>query len=404
MSAPTVSFDPTSDAVLQQTRYEVYRYMREHAPVYEIPGFDRPYRMLFRYADAVAVLRSPAFVREAKNAGHEIAVQDGMRPIRELLSTWMLLRDPPDHTRLRALVSKAFTPRTVEKLRGFIRETAEGLLDRMAQRGRESDLLQDFAGPLPVMVIARLLGAPVEDAERFRAWARWIATYLGSWEGAPPEAAHAALEMAEYMRALLEERRLSPRDDLVSALLAAEESGNRLSHEEVVGTAVMLLTAGHETTVNLIANGTYALLKNPDAMRELRGSLDSPEAMAIAVEELLRFDAPVQMTARHCREEIEIGGVRFRRGDVAGPVFGSANRDPAQFPDPDRLDVRRRPNEHLAFGHGQHYCVGAGLARLEGQIAIGALLRRFPELSLVEEPRYVRNMAFRALEGLRVAW
>lgn len=404
MSAAAPSFDPTSDAVLQQTRYEVYRFMREHAPVYEIPGLHPPYRMLFRYADAVAVLRSPAFVREAKNAGRELVVPDSMRPIRELLSTWMLLRDPPDHTRLRALVSKAFTPRTVERLRGFIEDTARALLDRMAQRGHESDLLQDFAGPLPVMVIARLLGAPVEDADRFRTWARWIATYLGSWEAAPPEAARAALEMAEYMRALLKERRRSPKDDLMSALLAAEESESRLSHDEVVGTAAMLLTAGHETTVNLIANGTYALLDNPDALRDLRASLDDPDAMALAVEELLRFDSPVQMTARHCREDVEIGGVRFRRGDVAGPVLGSANRDPTQFPEPDRLDLRRRPNEHLAFGHGQHYCVGAGLARLEGQIAIRELLRRFPTLSLVEEPRYVRNMAFRALEGLHVAW
>lgn len=404
MSAAALAFDPTSDAVLQHSRYEVYHHMREHAPIYEIPGFDPPYRMLFRYADALAVLRSPAFVREARNAGKEIVVPERMRPIQQLLSTWMLLRDPPDHTRLRALVSKAFTPRTVEKLRGFITETAEALLDRMAERGGQSDLLQDFAGPLPVMVVARLLGAPADDAERFRAWAQWIATYLGSWEGAPPEAARAALEMAEYMAALLADRRRSPRDDLISALLAAEESGNRLTHEEVVGTAVMLLTAGHETTVNLIANGTYALLKNPDALRELRASLDSPEAMAAAVEELLRFDSPVQMTARHCREETVIGGVRFRRGDVAGPVLGSANRDPAQFPNPDRLDVRRHPNDHVAFGHGPHYCVGAGLARLEGQIGIGALLRRFPELSLAEEPRYVRNMAFRALEGLRVAW
>lgn len=401
MGARAASFDPTSDA-LHQERYGAYRFMREHAPIYEVPDSPIPIRILFRYRDVAAVLKSPAFVREARNAGRELPFRDETLSIRQILSTWMLLRDPPDHTRLRGLVSKAFTPRAVEALQGFVEQTAEHLLDRVEAWG-EMDLLREFASPLPVMVIARLLGVPDEDRELFRKWAQLIAAYLGAWsiEDVPPEAPKAALEMAEYMRELLDERRRAPREDLISALLAAEESGNRLTHDEVVGTAIMLLTAGHETTVNLIANGTYALLRNPDQMERLRRS---PELMPTAVEELLRYDSPVQMTARHCATPTEIGGVRFERGQAVLLMLGSANRDPEQFVEPDRLDVGRAPNDHLAFGHGAHYCVGAGLARLEGRVAFSALLRRLPGLRLREEPRYVRNVAFRALERLPVAW
>ncbi|BAS26911.1 cytochrome P450 [Limnochorda pilosa] len=401
MADAAVLFDPNSEALLQE-RYSVYRLMRERAPVYEVPGFGFPVRMLFRYDDVGAVLKSPAFVRQARNAGRELPVREEMLPIQQIFATWMLLRDPPDHTRLRALVSKAFTPRTVQEMAGFIQKTAEALLDRVAGQST-FDLLRDFASPLPVMVIARLLGAPDEDRELFRGWAQLIAAFLGAWsiDDVPPESPRAALEMAGYMRRLLDERRRSPREDLLSALLAAEEDGNRLTHDEVIGTAIMLLTAGHETTVNLIANGTYALLKNPDQVERLRRS---PELLPLAVEELLRYDSPVQMTARHCARPAEVGGVPFERGTGVFLVLGSANRDPGSFPDPDQLDVGRTPNNHLAFGHGIHYCVGAGLARLEAEIAFASLLPRLPVLALREEPRYVANMAFRALEALPVAW
>lgn len=401
MSTSPVVFDPTSDALLQE-RYGVYRTMREHAPVYPVSGAPFPIRVLFRYRDVAAVLKSPAFVREARNAGHELPVREETRRIRELLATWMLLRDPPDHTRLRGLVSKAFTPRAVAAMEGFIRQTAEALLDRMQGQG-EADLLRDFAEPLPVIVITRLLGAPDEDRERFRRWARIIAAYLGAWsaEDVPPEVSAAAVEMADYMGALLERRRREPGEDLISALLVAEEGGHRLSHDEVIGTAIMLLTAGHETTVNLIANGTYALLRHPQELERLRRS---PELVPLAVEELLRYDSPVQMTARHGATPVEIGGVHWQRGDAVLLMLGSANRDPEAFPDADRLDVGRQPNEHLAFGHGAHYCVGAGVARLEGRVAFTVMLERLRGLRLVREPRYVPNVAFRALESLPVAW
>ena len=401
MAASPAVFDPTSDALLQE-RYGVYRAMREQAPVYPVPGMGFPVRVLFRYRDVAAVLKSPAFVREARHAGHEMPVQGETERIRELLATWMLLRDPPDHTRLRGLVSKAFTPRAVAAMEGFIRQTASALLDRIQGQGA-ADLLREFAEPLPVIVITRLLGAPDEDRERFRTWARLIAAYLGAWsaDDVPPQVSAAAVEMAEYMGALLDRRRREPGEDLISTLLLAEEGGSRLSHDEVIGTAVMLLTAGHETTVNLIANGTYALLRNPEELERLRRS---PELVPLAVEELLRYDSPVQMTARHCAEPVEIGGVHWQRGEAAILMLGSANRDPEAFPEPDRLDVGRQPNEHLAFGHGAHYCVGAGLARLEGRVAFSVLLERLPGLRLQREPRYVRNLAFRALESLPVAW
>lgn len=397
---PGPLFDPSSEAFLQE-RYGVYRLLRDEAPVIFPMGRESGIGMAFRYDDVATILRSPDFVRQRSNAGVEVPPPpDQYRPITELLQTWMLLRDPPDHTRLRGLVSKAFTPKVAESMRDFISATAHHLLD-LAEGQATMDLMAAYAGPLPVIVIAKMLGVPDDDRALFRKWAQYIAAYLGGFaeDSLPAEAPAAFLDMADYVRRLIAERRREPQDDLITALIAAEENNQRLSAEEVVGTVIMLLTAGHETTVNLIGNGVYALLRHPEEWERLQRT---PDLLPTAVEELLRFDAPVQMSARSCRSDTELSGVPIKRGDAIYTVFGSANRDGSVFTDPDRLDLGRDPNPHLSFGHGAHYCVGAALARLEGQIALDVLRQRHPGLRLEQEPRYVPNMAFRGLESLIV--
>jgi cytochrome P450 len=380
--------------------YPTYHRLRAEDPVHFSPlGF----WVLTRYDDVVAALRDPRLAKEAINA--IVAARIGATPT-PVTSLSMLDRDPPDHTRLRGLVNKAFTPRVVETLRPRIQALVDDLLDRVQGVG-SMDLMEQFAYPIPVVVICEMLGVPLEDHERFKGWGLDLARGLDSIL-LPPEsdvmkrsfaARHA---LAQYFRDLIAARRKSPRADLLSALIAAEEAGDKLTEEELLATCVLLLIAGHETTVNLIGNGTLALLRHPDQLRRLR---ESPDLIVTAVEELLRFDGPVQRTARVPNADLTIGGRKIGAGEMVMPFIAAADRDPAQFPDPDRLDLGRTDNRHIAFGWGIHFCLGAPLARVEAQIAINTLVRALPKLALAtDKPDYRLSLTLRGLASLPVSF
>jgi cytochrome P450 PksS len=301
--------------------------------------------------------------------------------------------------RLRALVSKAFTPRIIERLRGRIEALCEELLDAM-ERERGTDLVAGYALPLPATVIAELLGVPAEDHARFHRWSNRLVSVSSGRDML--RALPAALAFVRYLRNLVERRRADPQDDLITALIRVEEAGDKLSEDELLAMAFLLLVAGHETTVNLIASGTLALLEHPEQTARLRRD---PSLVKPAVEELLRYTSPVEMaTERYAREDAEIGGRRIPRGELVLAVLGSANRDERHFEKPDVLDLARDPNRHLAFGRGGvHHCLGAPLARMEGQIALSALLRRFPGARLAMAPESLhwrRGLFLRGLEKL----
>jgi pimeloyl-[acyl-carrier protein] synthase len=380
--------------------YPFYRALREEDPVHQSPlGF----WVCTRYDDAVMILRDPRFGREgmAKRMEARLGLTQDTSRARD-----MLFQDPPDHTRLRALVSRAFTPRVVEVMRPHIQEIVDGLLDRV-DGARAMDVIEDLAYPLPVTVICEMLGVPAADQDIFKSWSTDIARSLDAAilpadSDAIPRGRDARLGLADYFRSLIATRRKDPKPDLLSALIAAEEEGNKLSEGELVSTCMLLLIAGHETTVNLIGNGLLALLQHPDQLRALR---DDPGLIQTGVEELLRFDGPVQRTGRMTTAEVEIGDKRIPRDAVVVSVIGAANRDPKQFADPDRLDVSRKDNRHIAFGFGIHFCLGAPLARLEGQIALGTLLRRMPKLALVSDvPEWRESSTLRGLKSLPVTF
>src|SRR5215216_5387642 len=311
----------------------------------------------------------------------------------------MLDLDDPDHRRLRTLVSKAFTPRLIERLRGRIEAICRDLLDVIGRR-RRTELVRDYALPLPATVIAELLGIPAKDQRRFHRWSNRIVSISSGrdvWRALP-----AALAFVRYLRKMSERRRLLPEDDLMSALVQAEEAGDRLSQDELLAMSFLLLVAGHETTVNLIASGTLALIEHPEQLENLKAD---PQLIKPAVEELLRYTSPIEIASeRYAREDLEVSKTEVPRGELVLAVLGSANRDEQYFEDPDALDLARHPNKHLAFGRGGvHHCLGAPLARMEGQIALSAFLRRFPEARLAMAPenlRWRRGLFLRGLEGL----
>ena len=393
-----VHFNPM-DPEFVADPYPTYHRLRAEDPVHHSPlGF----WVLTRYEDVVAALRDPRLVKEPIAAF--VAARFGAAMPAMGLS--MLDRDPPDHTRLRGLVNKAFTPRVVEALRPHIQKIVDGLLARVEGAGT-MDLIEEFAYPLPVTVICQMLGVPVEDRERFKQWGLDIARGLDAIL-LPPDsdvarrsvaARHA---LADYFRGLIAERRAAPRGDMLSDLIAAEEAGDKLREDELLATCILLLVAGHETTVNLIGNGTLALLRHPEQLRRLR---ENPGLIASAVEELLRYDGPVQRTARIPSADVTFDGLTIGKGEMVMPFIGAADRDPAQFPDPDRLDITRTDNRHIAFGWGIHFCLGAPLARVEGQIAIGTLVQRLPKLALAtDRPEYRQSLTLRGLTTLPVGF
>jgi pimeloyl-[acyl-carrier protein] synthase len=385
--------------------YAWYAQMRAEGVVnYTIPALPNAHLVLLsRHADVQAVLRDARFGRAGFRQGAANALGDG--PLLQSYSQWFLFQDPPDHTRLRGLVSKAFTPRAVANLRDKIEAVVEQLLDE--HTGQTSfDLMGGFAYQVPVLVICELLGVPQSDRGRFTDWSAALAKGLDILAVPDPEAVRrgneAAAGLTAYFRDLVGLRRRQPGDDLLTALIAAEEAGDRLTEDELLATCVLLFFAGHETTVNLIGNGMLALLRNPGEQERLR---QVPSLMSGAIEELLRYDSPVQRTGRVVVEDAEVNGRVYRQGQRVNMLIGAANRDPEQFADPDRLDVARsNASQHLSFAAGIHYCVGAPLARLEAQLAIAALLRRYAQLRLVgERPRWRPTFVLRGLRALEVA-
>ncbi len=354
--------------------------------------------LVTRYDDAVMVLRDP---RISKNVSSKMAY---VLRFAGPLADHMLNRDPPDHTRLRTLVSQAFTPRRIEQLRGRVQGICDELLD--AARPGDFDLVRDYALPIPLTVISELLGIPKEDRQRFHTLTRG-----GIAIGAPtgvmdvPIALPYVWLLMRYFRKLFAQRRAHPEDDLITAMVQAEEGGDRLSEDELMGMSILLLFAGYDTTVNLIGSGALALLEHP---RQRALLVEAPALAEPAVEEILRYTSPVEMTPpRLAREDVTIGSVTIRRGEMVSAVLGSANRDASQFREPDTFDITRDPNRHLSFGQGVHFCLGAPLARMEGQIALTTLFRRFPGLRLAqpsESLRWRKLLPLRGLEELPVAF
>ncbi len=381
---PFASWDPAAPD-FQADPHTVWARLRSEAPIYPRPQPDgRSSWMVTRHRDCVAVLRDPDC--SAEKFPSEVLQRLAADPdapfsvIARTVLGMMLVKDDPDHGRLRGLVNKAFTPRVISELRPRVQAVADELLDAAALRG-QLDAIADLGMPLPIIVIAELLGVPLVDRAHLKRWSDKLVRFLAGTirEMGLSEAARACVEMRAYMDRVFEQRRRAPRDDLISRLIAAREVEDRLTDDELFGTVVLILAAGHETTTNLIGNGLYTLLRHPGELARLRAR---PELIASAVEELLRFEGPVALTSRNPKRDYELDGRRIAKDDEICLVLAAANRDPAVFSEPDRVDLSRGENRHLGFGFGAHFCLGASLARLEGQIALGSIVARFPGLKL----------------------
>ena len=378
-----ISFDLTSSAV-RANPYELYERLRRKDPVHRMRLVNA--WALTGYEDAQTVLLDSKRFSSGENK-LEYA------PYRTMLDL-----DPPDHTRLRSLVSKAFTPRSVSALAPRVQQIVEALLNDLADKKR-FDLISEFAFPLPVIVIAEMLGIPAQDRDRFNVWSNDIALAV------EPILSHEEIGRVErssdaivkYFENIIAERRRRPEDDLLSALLVVEEEGERLSHDELLGTLMLLLVAGNETTRSLIGNGMLALLKNPAQLQRLR---DNPGLLDTAIDELLRYDSPVQLIIRVVLEDMEFNGRRLRAGQKVLILVGAANRDPAIFAAPSMLDIGREEKSHLSFGRGIHYCLGSPLALLEARFAFAGLLARFPSIQLLSEPEFRNQIVLRGVEEL----
>ncbi len=396
-------FDPWSPEFIAYP-YDAYAELREHAPVLHFEPTDQ--WIISRYVDVNALLRDRRLGRTYlhlathEEMGHE-PDPDHLEPFWRLIRNGMLDREPPDHTRLRRLVAKAFTPRRVEELRPTVQRMADELVARLVAEGG-GDLISVVAEPLPVAVIAELLGVPLADRHRLRPWSAAICGMyeLNPTREAADSAVRACVEFSDYLRQLSRARRTEPRDDLISALGQVVDAGDRLTEDELIGTCVLLLNAGHEATVNVTGNGWWALFRNPDQLAKLRAD---HSLLGSAIEELMRYDTPLQMFERWVFEDVEVCGRRIPRGAEVGLLFGSANHDPARFTEPDRLDLARADNPHLSFGAGIHFCLGAPLARIELTASFSSLLRHAPGLRLLAEPEWKPGYIIRGLRELQVA-
>ncbi len=375
--------------------------LRTSQPVYRTSLPDKtPVWLITRYEDVAALLKDERFVKNRRTAmtREKLRKLPWVPPMFRPLERNMLDLDPPDHTRLRALVHKAFTPNLIGQMRDRIQILADDLLEGVARKG-EMDLIDDYALPLPMTIITEILGVPTSDRDKFHKWSKAVVSL--SSPNATLRVIPSVWMFIRYLRRFIKRRRLDPQDDLISALIQAEEAGDKLSEDELLAMVFLLLIAGHETTVNLIGNGMLALLDHPDQMEKLRRN---PALIKTAVEELLRYSSPVFMsTERYAREDSRIQGVTIPCGGMTLGVIGSANRDESVFENADELSIAREPNRHLSFGQGIHFCVGAPLARLEAQIAINTLLRRMPDLKLsvaTDSLRWRPSMILRGLEGL----
>lgn len=401
-----------------QTRanpYPIYAELRKEAPVYPIQGQSgRRMWIVTRYEDVQTVLKDPRFIKNVREVatGEELAAIDAnlQSSAFRLLNYHLLNADPPDHTRLRSLITKTFTPRRVELLRPRIEQLTDELIDAMEGK-TEVDLIDAFAFPLPIRVISELMGLPIADRHKFREWTSMIVDRAGT-EAPEVNQRKGTQAFVSYLTQLVVERRNQPMSsdsdeskDLVTALIQTEEQGDKLSEEELISMLWILILAGHETTVNLIGNGMLALFQHPDQMEKLK---DNPELIKTAIEEFLRYNGPVEAaTLRYASENLELDGQKISRGDALWAALAGADRDPSEFANSDDLDVTRTNNQHLAFGYGIHYCVGAPLARLEGQIAFRKLLERKPTIHLAvpaEQLTWRPNMILHGLQSLPVAF
>ena len=372
-------FDPLlTSHEFAQNPYPTYHLLRREAPIYwsDLWGC----WILTRYRDIVSTLQNP---RRFSSVGRLTAamelpqdVREQVRPLVRHYSQGLINVDPPDHTRLRQLVHKAFLPGTVGAMAGYVEGIVERLIEEAQPRGK-MDIIWDFAYPLPVTVIARLMGVPPADHGKLKRWSGKIVEFMATPKPAPEvlmSSQDALLALQDYFRSTFRRRRVEPRDDLISALVAAEEAGERMTEEELISTCVTLLIGGHETTTYLISSGVLALIQHPEQLRKLRAN---PDGARMAVEEMLRYEGPFQRNRRLATEAVELDGHLIQKGQLVVQMLGAANRDPAVFPNPDSFDIERHPNRHVSFGHGPHFCIGAPLARLEAP-AINGLLRRLP--------------------------
>jgi cytochrome P450 len=391
--------DPTH----RQDPFPLYRRLRAEDPVHWSQRLGM--WVVTRYDDVVHMLLRPLqysvdrFRRIEKGF---LERRPDMADVAAIMRDWAVYQDPPRHTRLRGLLNHTFTPRHLEAMRPRIQAVVDDLLDRCDGQAA-IDFVSSFAFPLPATVIAALLGVPARDIAQIKTWSDQIAAYIGGTQAGKDnidEAKRGLLRTRDYFRDLVRSRRRAPGDDVLGMLLAAEESGDVLSEDEVVANCILLLFAGHETTTNLLANGLFHLLRNPVQHALLQ---EHPALVPCAVEELLRYDPPVAGTIRVVTEDVELRGRRIPAGASVAAMLASANRDPDHFDEPERLDVRRSPNRHLAFGHGIHFCLGAGLARMEAQIAFATLLRRGRLRLLDEAPAWKPQIFFRGLRRLHVA-
>jgi cytochrome P450 len=374
-------FSPTAKA----NPYPAFSLVRTHDPIHQLTTENEQNAwFITRYEDALAILKDQRFIKDARKLMTSEQLEQAQGSLHHMASMHMLSYDPPDHTRLRSLVNLSFTPRFVEQWRERIQTITDELIDAIQeQNATEIDLIDTFAFPLPIMVITEMLGVPSEDSLKFRAWSNALLD-VGNDPAQFERVQGQVIEFAMYLQNLISIKSQQATDDLVGRLLHTEADGDKLNEIELMGMIFLLLVAGHETTVNLIANGMLALLQHPDQKHMLQ---EDPALIKTAIEEFLRFHSPVAMaTNRWVGEDLEFGGKQMQRGDSVILSLAAANHDPAEFAHPDELDLTRKENRHVAFGMGIHYCLGAPLARLEGQIAIGTLLRRLPNLRLAVEP------------------
>lgn len=396
------------DPAFRADPYPVYAWFREHDPVHRgrrpTPGDgDGGWWYLFSYADIADVLKDPRFGRAIAPSLDELpppVPPNEQEPFWDMYARWTLALEPPDHTRQRRLLNRAFTGRVVEALRPFIVNRAASLLHTLNQRDR-FDIVADYAFPLTLSVIAELIGIPQRDLDRVKEWSLTIAAvldYKPTWE-IMAEGNRMTREFSAYLASIVAERRAHPSNGLLDRLLSAVEAKEGLDEEELISLCVMLLFAGHETTVNLISSGAYLLMTQPDQLMQFRSRLELTEP---AVDEFLRLHSPIQATTRIAYSDVEIGKQRIKRGEAVTLLLGSANRDPAIFPQPERLDITRRPNRHLAFGRGIHHCLGAPLAVAQGGIALRLLIKSCPGWRIADDPLWSDTFGFRGLQTLPV--
>jgi cytochrome P450 len=382
--------------------YPLYHRLRTEDPVHWDPFLHT--WVVSRYRDVVTVLHDFSASRTPTPEQLASIGLTALAPIAQVMIKQMLFLDPPSHTRIRSLASAAFTPRRVQALRPHIQEIAKRLLDAVEAQGG-MDVIADFAAPLPAIVTAEMLGMPVSDHIQLKEWSADFAEMLGNFQHNPERAARVLKtveKMTAYFRSALAEFKIHPREGLVHSLMTAEIQGDRFTEEEVIANTIITMVGGQETTTNLIGNGLLTLLGHPEHMQRLRSD---PALMPSAIEELLRYESPSQHTARLAPEDSELGGKKIRKRQAVIAVMGAANRDPERFPNPDLLDLSREDNRHLAFGWAAHFCFGAALARIEGQVAFETILRRLPGLALAPGPLTWRcNLGLRGLEALPVSF